>query len=114
MGEVFRHDIRATGIDFDTPARTGEPATGRVLIFVTPSAPVTFRSQPWARPKAVERIVSLWDSVIDPATNGTDVAARLARVHLFSRMQPGDAPLAWASPSAQMQSLVLDFIGLPH
>ncbi len=44
LGEVFRHDMRATGIDFDTPARAGEPATGRVLIFVTPDGERTMNT----------------------------------------------------------------------
>lgn len=40
FGKVFAHDIRATGIDFDTPARPtngtdDQPPTGRCLIFVT-------------------------------------------------------------------------------
>jgi len=44
LGEVFTHDIRATGIDFDTPVRSGEPATGRVLIFVTPDGERTMNT----------------------------------------------------------------------
>jgi sugar/nucleoside kinase (ribokinase family) len=36
LGEVFAHDMRAYGVRFDTPARSGEPPTGRVLILVTP------------------------------------------------------------------------------
>lgn len=36
LGHVFAHDIRAVGIDFDTPARPGQPSTARCLIFVTP------------------------------------------------------------------------------
>ncbi len=44
LGKVFRHDMRATGIDFDTPARDGEPATGRVLIFVTPDGERTMNT----------------------------------------------------------------------
>ncbi|WP_133366272.1 adenosine kinase [Qipengyuania sediminis] len=35
LGEVFQHDIRAGGIAFDTPARVGDPPTGRCLILVT-------------------------------------------------------------------------------
>jgi len=35
FGKVFAHDIRAAGIDFDTPMREGDPPTGRCLIFVT-------------------------------------------------------------------------------
>ena len=44
LGKVFRHDMRAAGIDFDTPARDGEPATGRVLIFVTPDGERTMNT----------------------------------------------------------------------
>ncbi|KWV91458.1 adenosine kinase [Erythrobacter sp. YT30] len=44
LGKVFRHDMRATGIDFDTEAREGEPATGRVLIFVTPDGERTMNT----------------------------------------------------------------------
>lgn len=44
LGKVFRHDMRATGIDFDTPSRSGEPATGRVLIFVTPDGERTMNT----------------------------------------------------------------------
>ena len=49
LGQVFRHDMRATGIDFDTPARPSsdredEPATGRVLIFVTPDGERTMNT----------------------------------------------------------------------
>jgi sugar/nucleoside kinase (ribokinase family) len=44
LGEVFAHDIRAAGIDFDTPARPGEPPTGRCLIFVTPDGQRTMNT----------------------------------------------------------------------
>ena len=44
LGEVFRHDMRATGIDFDTPALEGEPPTGRCLIFVTPDGERTMNT----------------------------------------------------------------------
>ena len=36
LGAVFAHDIRAHGVRFDTPARAGDPPTGRCLILVTP------------------------------------------------------------------------------
>lgn len=36
LGAVFTHDIRAHGVKFDTPARAGDPPTGRCLILVTP------------------------------------------------------------------------------
>ncbi len=44
LGEVFAHDIRAAGIDFDTPARPGDPPTGRCLIFVTPDGERTMNT----------------------------------------------------------------------
>jgi len=44
LGEVFAHDIRAVGIDFDTPVREGEPSTARCLIFVTPDAQRTMNT----------------------------------------------------------------------
>jgi len=44
LGEVFAHDIRAGGIDFTTPARAGDPPTGRCLIFVTPDAQRTMNT----------------------------------------------------------------------
>ena len=38
LGEIFRHDIRALGVEFDTPSATEGPPTARCLIFVTPDA----------------------------------------------------------------------------
>ena len=38
LGEVFAHDIRTLGVEFDTPARSGIGATARCLILVTPDA----------------------------------------------------------------------------
>lgn len=34
LGEVFTHDMRATGIDFDVPALPGPPPTARCLILI--------------------------------------------------------------------------------
>jgi sugar/nucleoside kinase (ribokinase family) len=44
LGAVFAHDIRATGIDFDVPARESEPPTARCLILVTPDAQRTMNT----------------------------------------------------------------------
>ena len=44
LGSVFAHDIRAVGIDYDTPAREGEPPTARCLIFVTPDGQRTMNT----------------------------------------------------------------------
>ncbi|MXP10791.1 adenosine kinase [Pseudoblastomonas halimionae] len=44
LGDVFAHDIRAVGIDYDTLVREGDPATGRCLIFVTPDGERTMNT----------------------------------------------------------------------
>jgi sugar/nucleoside kinase (ribokinase family) len=44
LGEVFAHDIRAVGIDFDIAPREGNPPTARCLIFVTPDAQRTMNT----------------------------------------------------------------------
>ena len=49
LGEVFAHDIRAVGIDFDTAPRPtnntdADPPTARCLIFVTPDAQRTMNT----------------------------------------------------------------------
>ena len=38
LGGIFRHDIRAAGVTFETPAATDGPPTARCLIFVTSDA----------------------------------------------------------------------------
>lgn len=44
LGEVFAHDVRALGIRFDTPARSGDMPTARCLILVTPDAQRTMNT----------------------------------------------------------------------
>jgi len=44
LGEVFAHDIRSVGIQFDTASRPGEPTTARCLIFVTPDGQRTMNT----------------------------------------------------------------------
>ena len=44
LGEIFSHDIRAVGIDFDTAPRAGDPPTARCLIFVTPDGQRTMNT----------------------------------------------------------------------
>lgn len=36
LGEIFTHDIRAIGVDYQTKPLHGEPPTARSMIFVTP------------------------------------------------------------------------------
>jgi sugar/nucleoside kinase (ribokinase family) len=44
LGEVFAHDIRAAGIDFDVAPRPGDPPTARCLIFVSPDGQRTMNT----------------------------------------------------------------------
>jgi sugar/nucleoside kinase (ribokinase family) len=44
LGEVFAHDVRATGIDFTVPAMTGDTPTARCLIVVTPDGQRTMNT----------------------------------------------------------------------
>ncbi|MEX2451717.1 MAG: adenosine kinase [Rhodospirillales bacterium] len=44
LGTIFRHDIRALGIDFGTKPSTGGAPTARCLIFVTPDAERTMQT----------------------------------------------------------------------
>lgn len=44
LGEVFTHDIRASGVHFDTPAATTGPATARCLVLVTPDGERTLNT----------------------------------------------------------------------
>ena len=44
LGKVFRHDIRAIGVAFDTPALDVGPSTARCLILVTPDAQRTMNT----------------------------------------------------------------------
>ena len=44
LGQVFAHDIRALGVHFETPVRTGNPPTARCLILVTPDAQRTMNT----------------------------------------------------------------------
>jgi sugar/nucleoside kinase (ribokinase family) len=44
LGTIFKHDIIAAGIAFDTAPREGEPTTARCLIFVTPDGQRTMNT----------------------------------------------------------------------
>lgn len=44
LGEVFRHDIRAAGVAFDSTPVKGQPPTARCLILVTPDAQRTMNT----------------------------------------------------------------------
>jgi sugar/nucleoside kinase (ribokinase family) len=44
LGEVFAHDMRATGIAFDVPTQPGPPPTARCLILVAPDGERTMNT----------------------------------------------------------------------
>ena len=44
LGVVYRHDLRAAGVQFDTPSATDGLATGRSLVIVTPDAERTMNT----------------------------------------------------------------------
>ena len=44
LGQVFRHDILAAGVDYATPASAGGDPTGRCLILVTPDGDRTMNT----------------------------------------------------------------------
>lgn len=44
LGQIFTHDIRSLGVQFDTPPRAGIGATARCLILVTPDAQRTMNT----------------------------------------------------------------------
>jgi sugar/nucleoside kinase (ribokinase family) len=44
LGQIYRHDITAIGVRFDTPAATGGPGTARCLILVTPDGQRTMNT----------------------------------------------------------------------
>ena len=44
LGEIFTHDIRASGVTYDTPPLRGGLPTARSLIFVTPDAQRTMQT----------------------------------------------------------------------
>jgi sugar/nucleoside kinase (ribokinase family) len=64
LGWTFRHDIRNTGVAFDTPAATSGPSTARCLIFVTPDAQRTMNTYLGA-------CVTLTAADIDPVLVGS-------------------------------------------
>jgi sugar/nucleoside kinase (ribokinase family) len=44
LGQIFRHDIRAVGVDFATPPADDGPSTARCLVLVTPDAQRTMNT----------------------------------------------------------------------
>lgn len=61
LGGIFRHDIQALGVTFDTPPATDGEPTARCLIFVTPDAQRTMNTYLGAA-------VSLGSTDVNPET----------------------------------------------
>jgi sugar/nucleoside kinase (ribokinase family) len=63
LGRIFRHDIRANGVAFETPVAASATPTARCLIFVTPDAQRTMNTYLGA-------CIELSPEDIDPAMIG--------------------------------------------
>lgn len=83
LGQVFRHDLTAIGVRFDTAAATAGPGTARCLILVTPDGQRTMNTYLGA-------CVDLGPADIDP---GIVAAARITYLegYLFDPPQAQDA-----------------------
>lgn len=64
LGKVFGHDLKATGVAFETPKANSGPSTARCLILVTPDAQRTMNTYLGA-------CTGLGPSDIDPALVGS-------------------------------------------
>jgi sugar/nucleoside kinase (ribokinase family) len=64
LGAVFSHDLRSTGVSFETPSANAGPATARCLILVTPDAQRTMNTYLGA-------CTGLGPADIDPARVGS-------------------------------------------
>ena len=106
----FIGDLPLVGRAFNQ--RTTDQRRDAVLILVTPSRPTQWSSQPWARSEAVQRLIAMWDKVIDPATNAAQVSARLASTRLFTRMQRDDVTLTWPSALGDLGALGQSILNL--
>ena len=82
LGEVFAHDIRATGIDFDVPPLGKQPPTARCLIFVTQDAQRTMNTFLGA------------SQFLPPAAVDADLIASGAILYLEGYLWDADEPKA--------------------
>ena len=100
LGEVFAHDIRATGIDFDVPPLGKQPPTARCLIFVTQDAQRTMNTflgaSQFLPPAAVDA---------DLIASGAILFANEAEIMMLSETEDFDA--AVAETAAKVETLVV-------
>jgi len=78
--------------------------TRSVIILVTPSQPLGI-ARTVSRNPALERLVALWDQVIEPRHGGAALVERLRRTPLFSRAAAGDVGVRDLAEPAVRQAL---------
>ena len=81
-----------------------------VLILVTPSAVTSFDARPWARPADVERLISLWHTVVAPGSDAATITAQLEHARLFTRGKRDDARLTWPSLPRDQGEIIKDLL----
>jgi len=81
-----------------------------VLILVTPSPVTSFEARPWARPADVERLISLWSTVVAPGSDANTITRQLEHARLFTRGKRDDARLTWPDLPRDQGEIVKDLL----
>lgn len=76
-------------LDLAFNRKTDQRRQRSVIILVTPSAPVGFATAP-RRGEATERLLQLWDTLIEPKHGLGALADRIGKSRFFSRASAGD------------------------
>ena len=87
LGQVFRHDITATGVRFETPPAIAGPGTARCLILVTPDGQRTMATYLGA-------CVELGPEDIDAELVARRAGHLSRRLSVRSAARPGGVPHA--------------------
>ena len=95
LGAVYRHDLRAAGVQFDTPPATEGMPTGRCLIVVTPDAERTLNTYLGASSELGEaevdaELLASAAVTISRATSGTPRRTGGVPVAAGTPMRPGN------------------------
>ncbi len=101
-------DLPLVGSAFNS--RSKNARRDAALMLITPSLPGRLPGRPINSVDATGKLARLWTEVVDPGSNGTDIAARLSRTRMFTRTQPSDAPLSWPSPGQQDAEAIRDLV----
>ena len=81
-----------------------------VLILVTPSPVTAFDARPWARPADIERVISLWSTVVAPGSDAATITRQLEHARLFTRGRRDDARLSWPNLPRDQGEIVKDLL----